>query len=167
MSGKPEERRELFDEAAGIVKYKKRKAAAEKQLDEEKLNLSRITDILSEIEKQLGPLEKQQTAAREYLRLKDELKQVEVNAFLLEQEKQEEAEKDLNEKLSIVQHDYDETSAEYESSKEDYERLEQESEALSELLSDNAARKNELQLDIQKNEKDVCCDKNRATNSGL
>ena len=109
LSGKPEERRELFDEAAGIVKYKKRKAAAEKQLEEEKLNLSRITDILSEIEKQLGPLEKQQTAAREYLRLKDELKQVEVNAFLLEQEKQEAAEKDLDEKLSIVQNDFDET----------------------------------------------------------
>ena len=155
LSGKPEERRELFDEAAGIVKYKKRKAAAEKQLEEEKLNLSRITDILSEIEKQLGPLEKQQTAAREYLHLKEELKQVEVNAFLLEQEKQEEAEKDLDEKLSVVQNDFNETTAEYESSKEEYERLEQESEALTELLSDNAARKNELQLDIQKNESEI------------
>jgi len=155
LSGKPEERRELFDEAAGIVKYKKRKAAAEKQLEEEKLNLSRITDILSEIEKQLGPLEKQQTAAREYLHLKEELKQVEVNAFLLDQEKQEEAEKDLEEKLSIVQNDFNETTAEYENSKEEYERLEQESEALTELLSDNAARKNELQLDIQKNESEI------------
>ena len=155
LSGKPEERRELFDEAAGIVKYKKRKASAEKQLEEEKLNLSRITDIISEIEKQLGPLEKQQTAAREYLHLKDELKQVEVNAFLLEQEKQETAERELDEKLSIVQSDFDGTSAEYESSKEDYERLEQEAEALTELLSDNAVRKNELQLDIQKNESEI------------
>ena len=50
LSGKPEDRRELFDEAAGIVKYKKRKAAAEKELAEEKLNLSRITDIIYEIE---------------------------------------------------------------------------------------------------------------------
>ncbi len=155
LSGKPEERRELFDEAAGIVKYKKRKATAEKQLEEEKLNLSRITDILAEIEKQLGPLEKQQTAAKEYLHLKDELKQVEVNAFLLEQEKQEEAEKDLDGKISIVQNDFNETSAEYESSKEAYERLEQEAEALTELLSDNAARKSELQLDIQKNESEI------------
>ena len=155
LSGKPEERRELFDEAAGIVKYKKRKAAAEKQLEEEKLNLSRITDILAEIEKQLGPLEKQQIAAKEYLHLKDELKHVEVNAFLMEQEKQEEAEKELDEKITIVQNDFNETSAEYESSKEAYERLEQEAEALTELLSDNAARKNELQLDIQKNEGEI------------
>lgn len=155
LSGKPEERRELFDEAAGIVKYKKRKTAAEKQLEEEKLNLSRITDILSEIEKQLGPLEKQQTAAREYLRLKEELKRVEVNAFLLEQEKQEAAEKDLDEKLAIVQNDFNETAAAYENSKEAYERLEQESERLNELLSQNTERKNELQLEIQKNESEI------------
>ena len=155
LSGKPEERRELFDEAAGIVKYKKRKAAAEKQLEEEKLNLSRITDILAEIEKQLGPLEKQQTAAKEYLRLKDDLKQVEVTAFLLEQEKQEEAEKELDGKLTIVQNDFNDASAEYESSKEAYERLEQEAEALSELMSENAARKSELLLDIQKNESEI------------
>ena len=155
LSGKPEERRELFDEAAGIVKYKKRKAAAEKQLEEERLNLSRITDILSEIEKQLGPLEKQQTAAKEYLRLKEELKRVEVNAFLLEHEKQEAAEKDLDEKITIVQNDFNETTTAYESSKEAYERLEQESEALSELLSQNTARKSDLQLEIQKNESEI------------
>ena len=72
-------------------------------MEGEKLNLSRITDILTEIEKQLGPLEKQQTAAREYLHLKDELKQVEVNAFLLEQEKQEEQqEKQTNFFLKII-----------------------------------------------------------------
>jgi len=50
LSGKPEDRRELFDEAAGIVKFKRRKHSAEKNLEEEKLNLSRITDILKEIE---------------------------------------------------------------------------------------------------------------------
>lgn len=52
LSGKPEERRELFDEAAGIVKFKKRKAAAEKNLAEEQQNMVRIEDILSELEKQ-------------------------------------------------------------------------------------------------------------------
>lgn len=57
LSGKPEERRELFDEAAGIVKFKKRKAAAEKNLEEERQNLTRIEDILSELDKQVGPLQ--------------------------------------------------------------------------------------------------------------
>ena len=58
LSGKPEERRELFDEAAGIVKYKRRKALTEKNLAEEQQNLSRVRDILYELEKQVGPLAK-------------------------------------------------------------------------------------------------------------
>lgn len=155
LSGKPEERRELFDEAAGIVKYKKRKLAAQKQLEEEKLNLSRITDILSEIEKQIGPLEKQQTTAREYLRLKEELKHFEVNSFLLEQKKQSDQEKDLSEKLTIVSGDLSQTEAAYEETKETYERLEQQREENAEALTVNAERKNELMLDMQQQENDI------------
>ena len=67
LSGRPEERRELFDEAAGIVKFKRRKAIAQKKLEDEKQNLIRISDILSELEKEVGPLKKQSEAAREYL----------------------------------------------------------------------------------------------------
>ena len=76
LSGKPEERRELFDEAAGIVKYKKRKATAQKKLENERENLVRVNDILSELERQVGPLERQSAKAREYLKLKEELKQL-------------------------------------------------------------------------------------------
>ncbi len=64
LSGKPEERRELFDEAAGIVKFKRRKAAAQTKLENEKQNLVRVNDILSELEKQLGPLERQSVSAQ-------------------------------------------------------------------------------------------------------
>ena len=69
LSGKPEERRELFDEAAGIVKFKRRKTVAQKKLEDEKQNLVRVTDILAELEKQVGPLAKQSETAKEYLRL--------------------------------------------------------------------------------------------------
>ena len=55
LNGKPEERRELFDEAAGIVKFKKRKHAAQKNLEIERMNLSRVNDILAELEKQISP----------------------------------------------------------------------------------------------------------------
>ena len=65
LSGKPEERRELFDEAAGIVKFKRRKNLSLKKLEEERMNLTRVNDILAELEKQLGPLEKQAETARE------------------------------------------------------------------------------------------------------
>ena len=78
LSGKPEERRELFDEAAGIVKFKKRKNTAAKKLEEEKANLVRVTDILSELEKQIGPLERQSEKAKIYLKKKEALKTPEI-----------------------------------------------------------------------------------------
>ncbi|MBQ1843891.1 MAG: AAA family ATPase, partial [Lachnospiraceae bacterium] len=67
LSGKPEERRELFDEAVGIVKYKKRKAESLKKLQEEEDSLVRIEDILAELERQQEPLKVQAETAREYL----------------------------------------------------------------------------------------------------
>ena len=81
LSGRPEERRELFDEAAGIVKFKRRKAIAQKKLEDEKQNLIRVTDILSELEKQVGPLERQSEEAKEYLRLREELRCLDANLF--------------------------------------------------------------------------------------
>ena len=84
LSGRPEERRELFDEAAGIVKFKRRKNTALKKLEEEEGNLVRVTDILSELTRQLGPLERQSETARIYLKKKEELKNLDVNMFLLE-----------------------------------------------------------------------------------
>ena len=86
LSGKPEERRELFDEAAGIVKFKRRKNTTLKKLEEEKQNLVRVTDILSELDRQLGPLEKQSETAKRYLDQKEKLREREVNLFLQEME---------------------------------------------------------------------------------
>ena len=68
LSGKPEDRRELFDEAVGIVKFKKRKAASVKKLESERENLVRVNDILSEQERRIGPLEKQSEDAKQYLK---------------------------------------------------------------------------------------------------
>ena len=77
---------ELFDEATGIVKFKKRKKTAEKKLEDEKQNLLRVNDILTELEKQLGPLERQSEKAREYLKKREILKEYEVHVFLMEME---------------------------------------------------------------------------------
>ena len=74
LSGKPEERRELFDEAAGIVKFKRRKAATLKKLEEEQQNLVRVTDILAELTRQLKPLERQSEKARVYLKKRRRIK---------------------------------------------------------------------------------------------
>ena len=102
LSGRPEERRELFDEAAGIVKFKRRKAMTQKKLDSERENLVRINDILAELERQVGPLERQAEKARIYLKKKEELKTYDVNSFLLEMEQMEQQEKSLEEKYKIA-----------------------------------------------------------------
>ena len=64
LSGKPEDRRELFDEAVGIVKFKRRKHTAQKKLEDERQNLLRVNDILSELTKQLEPMERQAETAK-------------------------------------------------------------------------------------------------------
>jgi chromosome segregation protein len=125
LSGKPEERRELFDEAAGIVKFKRRKAASIKKLENERENLVRVNDILAELEKQVGPLEKQSEKAKEYLKLKADLKVRDVNAFLLESDQIRESLKDCEEKTNIANNDLSEANAEYESTKAEYDSIEQ------------------------------------------
>ncbi|MDD3174676.1 MAG: AAA family ATPase, partial [Herbinix sp.] len=112
LSGKPEDRRELFDEAAGIVKFKRRKHTAEKNLEEEKLNLSRITDIIKEIEHQLSPLEKQSAVAKVYFKLKEDLKSLEVNQFLMEYEKLRTSREEMEEKLEIATSDLEQAKSE-------------------------------------------------------
>ena len=87
LSNKSEDRRNVFEEAAGIVKYKTRKEESEKKLEHTKLNLLRINDILSEIESNLDPLKMQADKARKYLDLKQELKNIEVGLFVYNIEK--------------------------------------------------------------------------------
>lgn len=124
LSGKPEERRELFDEAAGIVKFKRRKAASIKKLESERDNLVRVNDILAELEKQVGPLEKQSEKAKEYLNLKADLKVRDVNAFLLESDQIRNSLKECEEKTAIADNDLNNANAEYESTKSEYESIE-------------------------------------------
>lgn len=139
LSGKPEERRELFDEAAGIVKFKKRKMAAQKKLEDEKQNLVRVNDILSELEKQIGPLEKQSEKAKIYLKKREELKMVDVNMFLLENIRLQEQLKSSQGKYQIASDDLEETSKKYEEIREEYERIQEEMEVLDQTIESERA----------------------------
>ncbi|MDD3402196.1 MAG: chromosome segregation protein SMC [Hespellia sp.] len=126
LSGKPEERRELFDEAAGIVKFKRRKNMSVKKLEDERQNLLRVNDILAELEKQLGPLEKQSAVAREFLKKKEELKTFDINMFLLETARIKEQQAELDEKIQIANDELQDTNRQYEESKKEYETIEDE-----------------------------------------
>lgn len=155
LSGKPEERRELFDEAAGIVKFKRRKAAAQTKLENEKQNLVRVNDILSELEKQVGPLEKQSEVAKVYLRKKEELKSLDINVFLLENKRLREQLASAEEKYNLASTELVETGEKYEGIKEEYERIQQEIESLDtaieaarEQLTDTGLMRGKLEGEI-------------------
>ena len=82
VSSKPENRRGIFEEAAGISKFKDKKLESERKLERTRNNLARLKDILIEIERQLNPLKEQAEKARKYLDLKEELKSLEINNYI-------------------------------------------------------------------------------------
>lgn len=137
LSGKPEERRELFDEAAGIVKYKRRKVTAQKKLENERENLVRVNDILSELERQIGPLEKQSETAKIYLKRKEELKVYDVNLFLMEMERIDASLEELEKKYKIADANLKENQKIYEHIRSEYEKREREMEKMDETITSN------------------------------
>ncbi len=82
LSNKSEDRRHIFEEAAGIVKYRTRKVESEKKLENTKLNLLRVNDIISELESNMNPLKTQSEKAKKFLHLRDELKNIEIGLFV-------------------------------------------------------------------------------------
>ncbi|SNR90254.1 condensin subunit Smc [Anaerovirgula multivorans] len=102
LSSKSEDRRQLFEEAAGIVKYKHRKNEAEKKLSATKDNLIRVSDILNELENQLEPLKKQSFKAQKYNELKETLLKLEVNLFIKEIDKIDTELKHIHQQMEIL-----------------------------------------------------------------
>ena len=156
LSGKPEERRELFDEAAGIVKFKKRKATAQKKLENERDNLVRVNDILAELERQVGPLERQSEKAKTYLKKKSELKEYDVNMFLLESEQIRSQQKDVEDKFQIADAQLKESNADYEKIRTEYEQLgqsmaqmDEKINSIRENISNTSVMKEKLESQIQ------------------
>ena len=120
VDAKPENRRAMFEDAAGISKYKNDKKDAERKLERTTDNLTRVKDILSEIERQMGPLKKQAENAKKYLEYKGKLKDLEVNAYIYQYENANDVKEKINLKLDALnkqidmrQQDLDKTSADY------------------------------------------------------
>lgn len=103
LSGKPEERRNILEEAAGIVKYKTRKEEAEKKLDNTEQNLIRIEDILSTYEGRLEPLRVENEKAKEFLKLSEELKEKEISNVIFFIDKLQDKIKNLEEESRSIE----------------------------------------------------------------
>lgn len=156
LSGKPEERRELFDEACGIVKYRKRKDTAVKKLESEKANLLRLTDIISEVESRIGPLEKQSEDAKVYLEKKERLKKLDVNIFLAEDERYEGQIAELEEKYNVicenidsVERELSESHSKYEEAGGRIEELDNKIEEMRQEISDTTLKRGQIDSQIK------------------
>ncbi|MDK2789386.1 MAG: chromosome segregation protein, partial [Epulopiscium sp.] len=126
LSSKPEDRRFLFEEAVGIVKYKNRKLEAEKKLEIERQNLIRVEDIISELEKQIQPLSLQAEKAKEYLSIKEKLKIVDLNIFIEEADQLRKELTTLEESSSINEEELMRQKNFLSDQKEEYARIRQE-----------------------------------------
>ncbi len=120
LSAKPEDRRNVFEESAGISKFKEEKAHSENKLSNVNDNLTRINDILLELEKQLGPLKNQAEAAKTFLTLSARLKELETNIYIYQydhsnQEKQKiyDVINAINEEIALRQREFDEAVNNY------------------------------------------------------
>jgi len=156
LSNKSEDRRHIFEEAAGIVKYRTRKAESEKKLEQTKLNLLRIHDILSEIEANIEPLKQQSDKARRYLELKEELKQLEVGVFVRNIEENREKLKQIVEDEEIMKTHAEEASKKMQEIQEEKENLKKAVDTLIEEIEktqnigfENANQMEKIRADIQ------------------
>lgn len=160
LSNKSEDRRHIFEEAAGIVKYRARRVETEKKLEQTRVNLVRINDILSEIEANLEPLKNQSDKAKKYLEIKEQLKNIEVGLylykidnykekleeFLKDKEILEKQNEDENEKLAKMQELKENLKEELEQINEQIERIQNlsfESKTKIEQLNSNISISNE------------------------
>lgn len=156
LSDKPEDRRELFDEAVGIVKFKRRKDTTLKKLASEKENLIRINDILAELEKQVPTLEKQAEKAKVFFKERDALKKRDVNLFLLENErnlselaKVKENEETILRDLTEARTTYEQTGQDYEAGRQQLSVLEEEIEAARNKITDASVVREKIEGDIK------------------
>ena len=156
LNGRPEERRELFDEAAGITKFKRRKGLALKKLESERESLVRVNDILAELEKQVGPLEKQAKVAKEFLNLREELKIFDVNSYIMEYDgitqnlnEYKKREKLLSDDLADARNLLEKSKTDYEDITAELKRLDEELDDVRNLIVNNTTRLQEINSHIE------------------
>ncbi len=152
LSGKSDERRRAFEEAAGIVKYKARKAEAEKRIANTRQNLDRVEDILRELSARLEPLAAQSEAAREYLLLREELKKLDLNAFLVRSDRLSERTEELTAAFDSLSQSLAEATARQIALTEARERAQEELAVLEDQSAEARERVQALIQDVEARE---------------
>ena len=165
LSNKSEDRRHIFEEAAGIVKYRTRKEESEKKLEHTKLNLLRINDILTEIEGNLEPLQMQSDKAKKYLNLREELKSIEIGLFVYNIEKYKKDLEELVQSIEVMQNQANEENEKLEHIKALKEELKTSIDQITEEIENMSNIGFESQKQIEQLNSDINVAKTRIANN--
>lgn len=146
LSAKPEDRRNIFEEAAGISKFKEEKAGSESKLEKVNDNLARINDIILELEKQLGPLKHQAENAKTFLSLSNRLKELELNIYVYESDNSNDEKKKIYDVIKSIEEEIDLRQSEFEEAVKKYEFSQEQISNLDETI--NSLRDELLNLTV-------------------
>lgn len=160
----PEDRRSMFEEASGISKYKYRKAEAERKLSKTNDNIIRIMDIVAELESQIGPLKEQSEKAQRFLVLSDELKELEVTAFVNSIEKNKAAYDKASVNYSDVKTEFDAAKAQSDENEKAIEEYYAEKKLFDSGLEEIKNKASEIVVEITKKEAEIALKKSIADN---
>lgn len=148
LNAKPEDRREIFEEAAGIVKYKSRKQESEKRLGATEQNIIRLDDIINELENQLEPLSEQSSNARKYLDMRERLKVLELNIYIRNIDK-------IKEKIDSIRENYSNIENEIVENNRRNARIEDEYLKLKQMLQELDTQVEVLQNEVYSNNSEL------------
>ncbi len=155
LSAKPEDRRAIFEEAAGISKFKVRKLEAERKLARTQDNLTRINDILTEKSKILEPLTKQAETARKWLALRENLKYYEINSYIYQYDTASEAKRAIKERLDSITDEFNHRQDEYNRANEEYDTITAEIASLDKKLEGLREEHLHLSVNLERNAGDI------------
>jgi len=150
LSVKPDDRRHIFEEAAGISKFRYQRNEAERKLEKTMNNLAVASERISEIERQLVPLRKQAEATKKYLEIKDELKNEEVNLYIYQYENNESVKSKINEKLDLAKGELERLDREFSECLSEYDASMRETASLDNVAKEYNAELLSLKVDAEK-----------------
>ncbi len=148
VSSKSEDRREIFEEAAGISRYRYRKIDAERKLKNTEDNLLRLRDIVTELEERVGPLKKQSEKAQQFLKYSEEKRGLEIALWLISLDKSQDNLKVQDEKISIARNQYEEAE-------QALAEIQSETEEIYQKNGELSAKADSLRAEISKLDSDI------------
>lgn len=150
LSAKPDDRRNIFEEAAGISKFRAQRIEAERKLEKTALNLQTANEIISEIERQLTPLKKQAETAQKYFELKDELRKNEVNLYIYNYENNQNIKQKIYDRLADCEKNLKLKEMQYKECVDKYENCLRESSGIDRVFEENNAELLSLKVDAER-----------------